>query len=198
VGIVQDIETEMMPRMLEALRGNNIDRVSSIWAGWEKWLQGEFLLQLDGVQFSVSQETNIYADNKKSADFVFWRQAPTSTLAKEPNVCVVEVKAMTVNESSSSFKRRVTKDINKLTCDMSQIPANPGYVRLMMSVMFTSKMEAFSKLALQEFENTALRACARKEENRPKDYRIATEFKFLCQSQGVFTVLFIWWTQRAS
>lgn len=126
-----------------ASRNSGAQTLYNIWGGWEKWLQGSIILALQGVPFRITQEDNIYRDGaQKSADFVFQLndavQRPDANAP--PDTCVVELKAITVNQTAAAFRDLVRDDVIKLTGRLSlRIGNTVGVGRLMIAVTVPAK-----------------------------------------------------------
>ncbi len=115
-----------------------------IWGGWEKWLQGEILIALQDCPFRVSQEDTVYRDSpRESADFVLQlsdAKPGPRTRRSPPDTCVVELKAVTINQATGAFRALIKGDVEKL-CQRLQIgSANSHAVgRLMIAVSVPGK-----------------------------------------------------------
>jgi len=123
-------------------RGGDLTTLHNIWGGWEKWLQGEMLLSFNGANFHLSQEDNIYRDSdRKSADFVIQVPIPMVHDGPEPESnCVIELKAITINQSISAFENLVRDDVIKLCGRLSLGFGNTTSVwRMMIAATIPSK-----------------------------------------------------------
>lgn len=114
------------------------------WGGWEKWLQGEIILGVKGQPFLLSQEDNVYLGKKYTADFVIKIRNGTTrgrNGRSAPDICIVELKAVSINQNIATFKKGVSLDINKLFLNLNASSNSRGadVARLMIAVSTPGK-----------------------------------------------------------
>lgn len=199
MGMYEDVGNVVVPYVLDLLKEKRTQTLCNAFNGWEKWFQGEFLLNSENSSYHMSQEDNVYSSAGSTVDFVL-RNYQTSIREYPIDTCIVELKCMTQAQAkgdASSFATLVDTDIKKLLQPLQIKVRNPVVVRLMIAVTFVTKAGVISD-RLKAWQDLIKDTCEKREDQHSnlKAEREDPGVKAFPKLEGHFAAFFIYWKQR--